>query len=334
MENGDVRYRSVLSSVGWALVILWGLMQAFSALVVLLEILLTVLPISSVAADVIYELFYGAGYLATFMLPVLFLKRILRGKGIRAQVMPLSPSVSLKLPLLVLAGVALCFSAANVNSLFMEMIRYSEFTSEVILGAEVEMAPHTVVLSFITVAVVPAFCEEFLFRGAILENLLPFGRTRAILISAFLFALMHQNAGQLLYTFVAGVVLGAICAYTKSIWSGVIVHLINNFISVLQDVIYARLGSSVAGSSAILLMDCAIYALGAISLCVLILGAIGRKRESAVVFGQTLPSRFCTDGTRGRISDVFVPSVVLYTVLCGVQIALLIVLAMMGGILL
>ena len=334
MENGATRYRAVLSSIGWALVILWGLMQVFAVLVVLLEILLTVLPIPSVAAEVMYELFYGAGYLATFMLPVLFLKRILKGKGICAQAMPLSPSVSSKLPLLVFAGVALCFSAAQFNSLFLELIRYSEVTSGIILGGEAEMAPHTVVLSFITVAVVPAFCEEFLFRGAILENLLPFGRTRAILISAFLFALMHQNAGQLLYTFVAGVVLGAICAYTKSIWSGVIVHLFNNLISVLQDVIYARLGASVAGSSAILLIDCAIYALGAISLCVLLLGVIGRKREKASVFGQALPSRFCTEGARGSIRDVFVPSVVLYTVLCGVQIALLIVLAMMGGILL
>ena len=37
---------------------------------------------------------------------------------------------------------------------------------------------------------VPALCEEFLFRGCILSNLLPYGKTTAILASAVLFSMI------------------------------------------------------------------------------------------------------------------------------------------------
>lgn len=327
----------VLSSIGWALVILWGLMQAFGVVVVLLAAILEVLPIPAVVCDVIYELAYGAGYLATFMLPVLFLRWILRRNACHEVPMEFSPRVSPYLGFLVAASVAICFAAAQLNALLLEVIHYSEFTSEVLLGEGTKVAPYMAVLRFIVVAVVPAFCEEFLFRGAILGNLLPFGRARAVLISAIFFALMHQNAGQLLYTFVAGVALGLIYAHTRSIWNCIVVHLINNLISVLRELVYAKLGATVEGNAALLLMEGTIYLLGVISVCVLIARTLlHRKMHGEGVFGKTLPSadgcaveQLCTESERkGNVPA----SVILYAVLCGVQILLLMVLAMLGGV--
>lgn len=330
-------YKRVFSAIGWALVILWGLMQVFGVLVALLSVILSLLPIPAVASEVIYELFYGVGYFAVFALPALFLRPLLRRDGCQCVPMALAPRLSPYLFFMVFASVAICFSAAQINALLLEVIDYSAFTSEVLLGETGGMEPHTAVLRFIVIAVVPAFCEELLFRGAILGNLLPFGRARAVLISAILFALMHQNPGQLLYTFVAGVALGAIYAYTGSIWNCTVVHLINNFISVLQEIVYARLGETVTGNAAILLIDGVIYVLGVLSVCVLAVRFLLHRRcvQDDGVFEKMLPSSdgyalYPTVSERGRA--VVPASVIVFSVLCGLQMVFLIVLAVLGGV--
>ena len=94
---------------------------------------------------------------------------------------------------------------------------------------------HSIVLSFVMTAVVPALCEEFLFRGVFLKNLLPYGKTVAVVVSSLYFALMHQNLFQFLYTFAAGLAFGYIFIRTGSIWCGVLAHFLNNFLSVLSE---------------------------------------------------------------------------------------------------
>lgn len=339
MEQNEQYGKRVLSAVGWSLVILWGLMQAFGVFITILSLILAFLPIPAVTSDVIYELSYAAGYLATFMLPVLFLRLILRRGGCAVRPMECSASISPQLPFLVFASVALCFSAAQINALLLEVIDYSSFTSEVLLPGDGPMAPYAAVLYFIVISVVPAFCEEFLFRGAILENLLPFGRSNAILLSAFFFALMHQNAGQLLYTFVAGIALGLIYVHTKSIWNCTVVHLLNNFISVLQELIYERLGDTVIGNATLLVMESVIYVLGVISLCVLILRFFSQHADIGNgVFQKALPpsDAFAQETVpKGREWRFFFrPSVIVFCVLCLFQIVLLVLMAILGGVLL
>ncbi len=339
MEQNELYYKKVISAIGWALVILWGLMQVFGVLIGVLVAVLALLPIPSIASDVIYELFYAAGYLATFMLPVLFLRLILRRSACHVIPMECSARISPYLPFMVFASVALCFSAAQINALLLEVIGYSSFTSDVLLGGTQPMEPYAAVLYFIVISVVPAFCEEFLFRGAILGNLLPFGRANAILISSLFFALMHQNAGQLLYTFVAGVALGLIYAHTKSIWNCTVVHLLNNFISVIQELVFSRLGDTLVGNATLLVMEGVIYLLGAVSVGVLVVRFFSQHNAlSDGVFGKILPP---TDGysiypiRKGQGVRLFCrPSVISFCVLCLLQILLLIFMVIMGGILL
>lgn len=332
MDSVNARYRGVLSSIGWSLVILWGLMQILGVFVTLLSLILEFLPIPTVAADVIYELFYGAGYLATFMLPVAFLRLFLRRSSLRCEPMALSPRFSPDLPLLIFATVALCFASAQLNALLLEVIDYSAFTEEVLLGRNEPTKPYVAVLQFIVISVVPGFCEEFLFRGAILGNLLPFGKGRAVLISALLFALMHQNPGQLLYTFVAGIALGLIYVETGSIWNCTVVHLLNNFISVLQQIVYSRLGDTVTGNAALLLMECAVYFLGAISIGILILRFFLRRKDAPDgVFGKTLPTAdgdlFVPMGGERAARVRIPPSLILFAALSVLQMVLLLALA-------
>lgn len=82
------------------------------------------------------------------------------------------------------------------------------------------------------VAVLPAIFEELTNRG--LLGAAEKDEKTYIWCSALLFALMHQNITQTGYTFVAGLVMAALCFYTNSIWASVFFHFVNNLVSVLR----------------------------------------------------------------------------------------------------
>ncbi len=89
-------------------------------------------------------------------------------------------------------------------------------------------------LAILLVAVLPAICEELIFRGVVLQGLRKnFSDVTAILLSALMFALMHGSLEQLVYPFIMGAILGWICLRTGSIWGSAIVHFINNALVVI-----------------------------------------------------------------------------------------------------
>jgi membrane protease YdiL (CAAX protease family) len=76
--------------------------------------------------------------------------------------------------------------------------------------------------------VLPAICEELLFRGIILKGLLPYGKTFAIVMSSLMFALGHGSFSQLLYQFLVGLAIGTVVVMSKNIKIGMIMHFTNN----------------------------------------------------------------------------------------------------------
>ena len=87
------------------------------------------------------------------------------------------------------------------------------------------------ILNLLVLALLPAICEELIFRGVVLKGLRRnFSDITAVLLSALMFCLMHGNLQQFAYTFLLGVVLGWIATRTGSIFSSMIVHFVNNFI--------------------------------------------------------------------------------------------------------
>ncbi len=334
MTEKELKFKYVMSSVGAAMLIFWGLINLFGLSYSGVSVLLAFLPISQTAATVIDQLFYAAGYLASFMVPVVFFNLFLKKKKIVRVPMDLSPRLSPALPSMILAGIAISFSAAQINATLVSIFDYASFSSEYLWGEEMQMAPYEIVLNFIVMCVVPGFCEEFLFRGAILSNLRPFGRSNAILISAFLFALMHQNIEQFLYTFVAGIVLGLVYEYTGSIWNCTLLHIINNFVSVIETVMLARLGETLEGSLAILIFEGLIFLLGTLSAILLIRKHFSQKREFPDgAFGTLLP---VTDAyavypvAPARMRKLFMrPTVVIFIVLAVLQMLLLVGMAVL-----
>ena len=76
-----------------------------------------------------------------------------------------------------------------------------------------------------------------IFRGAILRTLLSVMKGKTwlpIVISAFLFALIHMNPAQMPYAFVVGIFLGWIYSRTGSIVPGVLCHWVNNTVAYLM----------------------------------------------------------------------------------------------------
>ena len=75
--------------------------------------------------------------------------------------------------------------------------------------------------------------EEVIFRGIILNSMRRFGDSFALLVSALLFALFHGNLIQAPNAFLMGLVIGYFVLCTGSLWTGIVIHMINNSLILL-----------------------------------------------------------------------------------------------------
>jgi sodium transport system permease protein len=92
----------------------------------------------------------------------------------------------------------------------------------------------SLVATMLAIAVLPAVCEEVLFRGVVFRGLATrFVPWAACLMSAAVFAAYHMNFGQLVPTFLIGIVLAWITSRAQSVVPAMAVHLLNNVAGVL-----------------------------------------------------------------------------------------------------
>ncbi|MCR5485655.1 MAG: CPBP family intramembrane metalloprotease [Clostridiales bacterium] len=89
------------------------------------------------------------------------------------------------------------------------------------------------VSNLITIAVLPALIEEFSLRFVVMQPLRKYGDKFAIVMSSMVFALMHGNMVQIPFAFIAGVAIAYFVISTGSVWTGVLIHLLNNAYSVV-----------------------------------------------------------------------------------------------------
>lgn len=83
------------------------------------------------------------------------------------------------------------------------------------------------------IAAAPAVCEEMLFRGVILHSLKAKYRvSSAILITAALFGIFHMSLVKFIPTGLLGLALCIVVWWTDSIYPAMLMHFINNAISV------------------------------------------------------------------------------------------------------
>ena len=95
------------------------------------------------------------------------------------------------------------------------------------------MSNKEILLEFVLTACLPGLCEEVLHRGMMLNACKNKGWTRyGLIFSSILFGLMHLNIMQFFYATILGFFIGIATLASESIWTGIICHFVNNFLSV------------------------------------------------------------------------------------------------------
>ncbi len=95
-----------------------------------------------------------------------------------------------------------------------------------------------VIFSLITIGIIAPFCEEFLFRGLILDNLYrKYNFWLSNIFQAVLFGIAHMNPFQFLYAIPIGLLLGWFYIKTKNLWVPISIHMFTNSIAILLSLI-------------------------------------------------------------------------------------------------
>ncbi len=99
----------------------------------------------------------------------------------------------------------------------------------VVLSAVKEANPMAIVMFLITLGVLPALCEETLFRGFLYTNLRrKFGVFISIVFSALLFSLAHFDPGGAIPLFILGALFAFVFERTKSLVPAMVAHCMWN----------------------------------------------------------------------------------------------------------
>lgn len=320
-------YSQTCSKIGLALLIFYGFFTISAFGVALFDAVLKNLFTLNFTSEVIYEVLSAIAYFISFSGAAFILRRMCRSFPTAT---PIYTSFKPQKWIFaaIVSAIAVNFSFSYLNTKIFTLVspmfeKTMASSSSNLEGRPMSEVAILFVLAIFSTAIVPAICEEYLFRGAILGLLLPFGRTAAIIGSSILFGFMHQNPLQLFYTVFMGVILGYIYVKTKSIWACVLLHFFNNLITVVEDFLPVFTGVEWI----VMLVDFLVLTAGAICLVALIFkkdkqlqpdtdGSFGRLYEVGVDVEE-----FKLDMTvKEKIRSFFAPTVIVYLVICALSI--------------
>ena len=90
------------------------------------------------------------------------------------------------------------------------------------------------IISLLSVAVIPALLEEVFSRGILLSGYQFLGRWKAAFLSALLFGLLHMNPQQFPYAFVVGFLFCFLVERTDSLYASILPHMVINATTVFS----------------------------------------------------------------------------------------------------
>ncbi len=147
-----------------------------------------------------------------------------------------------------LAAIPLCNLFSQIVSDSLSMIGISQKSYGIIGADNVEITPLYIAVEVLCTAIIPAISEEYMFRGAILGSLKPYGEGFAIVMSSLLFGLLHGNFEQIPFAFLGGLFFGYIRVYTGSLIFPMILHFSNNLLAVVMDILENTCGGFIPGT--------------------------------------------------------------------------------------
>ncbi len=168
-------------------------------------------------------------YLLIFLVPTLiYVKRRHRKVGEMLRIHKLSIKY---IPFTVVISIAICLICGVLNLLGYMVL--GSFVAEQQPTAMFDFSTQNPLVLVLTMVVLPAVTEEFLMRGVVLGEYEQYGTTRAVLLSALIFALFHANPIHFVSLFVAGICYGLLTLLFDSVYPALIAHLFNNSAALL-----------------------------------------------------------------------------------------------------
>ena len=163
-------------------------------------------------------------YFLSFAAPFALCEYMMREEDGRRGLFKLSPMDGLLLLPALAPTIAVVLGISVATSLLMSAFGYSV--------PEVKL-PDSLVTAIIVHAIVPAVLEELLFRYLPMKYISDHSPLYTILLSGIFFSLAHHSLYSIPYAFFAGMLFMALNIIFDSIWPSVVLHAVNNVVSVL-----------------------------------------------------------------------------------------------------
>ena len=110
------------------------------------------------------------------------------------------------------------------------------------LDVRESLSESSLLIMLFSVVLIPAISEEFLMRGALYESWRRYSPLWGAVFSALLFALLHLAPSNLIVYFAMGMLFALVYYITRNVWLTVVIHLMNNLLSVLSAMMYLNGG--------------------------------------------------------------------------------------------
>jgi uncharacterized protein len=142
--------------------------------------------------------------------------------------------------------------------------------------------PSHLMINLLSIALLPAICEELLFRGCLqnmlIQHLGKHNAGLAILITGIVFGIIHGQMQTVLPRIFLGIVLGYIYLYSNSIWPSMVGHFVNNGLQICL-VYMANKNMIDAGIVKDDVQIPMMYGLLSGAICIALLGAMAKSRQ-------------------------------------------------------
>lgn len=194
-------------------------------------------------SPVMYYLTIAVNYLFGLALPVLLFFAVRHTP--MSEGLPFRRVGALNLLLFTAFGCMICM-LANYPANWVSVVEQSFGFSGTLPSMPLTDSPAVLALYALNVIVIPPLVEEIMFRGVVLQSMRRFGDGFAVFFSALLFGLYHGNFIQMVFAFVCGLALGYVVVRTNSLLPGLLIHFINNAVSLAVELTNRFYGADLA----------------------------------------------------------------------------------------
>lgn len=146
------------------------------------------------------------------------------------------------LPFIIVFSVAISLTAAILNSLLYSLDITKSFVQTVSANADSSL------IGILAIAIIPAFFEEFLFRG-VFQNEMQNGKVwNVMLVSGMVFALFHISLDNFFGPLLAGIGYAFLVIVFNSVYPAVLAHIINNLFFIFAAFIGKNISNATGGT--------------------------------------------------------------------------------------